>query len=91
MTRGVVYAEPEANPAVEELTVDPLGSREVRVILDGESATCAALRAALARAAPALGDMLPVSRFAVNQEFAGDDDPVGVGGEVALIAMVSGG
>jgi S-(hydroxymethyl)mycothiol dehydrogenase len=31
VTRGVVYAEPEASPAVEELTIDPLGSREVRV------------------------------------------------------------
>jgi S-(hydroxymethyl)mycothiol dehydrogenase len=31
VTRGVVYAEPEANPAVEELTVEPPGSREVRV------------------------------------------------------------
>ena len=31
MTRGVVYAEPDAAPAVEELTVDPPGPREVRV------------------------------------------------------------
>jgi molybdopterin converting factor small subunit len=67
------------------------GSREIRVTLEGERPTCQDLRAALARAAPALGDMLPVSRFAVNQEFAGDDDPVRSGDEVALIAMVSGG
>ena len=31
MTRGVVYAEPDAVPAVEELVVDPPGPREVRV------------------------------------------------------------
>ena len=31
MTRGVVYAEPDAAPAVEELTVEPPGPREVRV------------------------------------------------------------
>jgi S-(hydroxymethyl)mycothiol dehydrogenase len=31
VTRGVVYAEPDAVPAVEELTVDPPGPREVLV------------------------------------------------------------
>jgi S-(hydroxymethyl)mycothiol dehydrogenase len=31
VTRGVVYAAPEAQPAVEELTVEPPGPREVRV------------------------------------------------------------
>jgi S-(hydroxymethyl)mycothiol dehydrogenase len=31
VTRGVVYAEPDAAPAVEELTVDAPGPREVRV------------------------------------------------------------
>ena len=31
MTRGVVYAEPDAAPAVEELTVEPPGPREVLV------------------------------------------------------------
>jgi S-(hydroxymethyl)mycothiol dehydrogenase len=31
MTRGVVYAEPDAAPAVEELTVDPPGPHEVLV------------------------------------------------------------
>ena len=31
MTRGVVYAEPDAVPAVEELTVEPPGPREVLV------------------------------------------------------------
>jgi S-(hydroxymethyl)mycothiol dehydrogenase len=31
VTRGVVYAEPDASPAVEELTVEPPGPREVLV------------------------------------------------------------
>jgi S-(hydroxymethyl)mycothiol dehydrogenase len=31
VTRGVVYAEPDAVPTVEELTVEPPGPREVRV------------------------------------------------------------
>jgi len=31
VTRGVVYAEPDAVPAIEELTVDPPGPREVLV------------------------------------------------------------
>ena len=31
MTRGVVYAEPDAAPAVEELTMDPPGPREVLI------------------------------------------------------------
>jgi S-(hydroxymethyl)mycothiol dehydrogenase len=31
VTRGVVYASPEEQPAVEELTVDPPGPREVRI------------------------------------------------------------
>jgi S-(hydroxymethyl)mycothiol dehydrogenase len=31
VTRGVVYAEPDAAPVVEELTVDPIGKREVLV------------------------------------------------------------
>jgi S-(hydroxymethyl)mycothiol dehydrogenase len=31
VTRGVVYAEPDAQPAVEELTVEPPGPREVLI------------------------------------------------------------
>jgi S-(hydroxymethyl)mycothiol dehydrogenase len=34
VTRGVVYAEPGAAPAVEELTLDPPGPREVQVRLE---------------------------------------------------------
>jgi S-(hydroxymethyl)mycothiol dehydrogenase len=31
VTRGVVYAEPDSKPAVEELTIEPIGKREVLV------------------------------------------------------------
>ena len=34
MTRGVVYAEPGAKPAVEELTLDPPGAHEVQVRIE---------------------------------------------------------
>jgi len=67
------------------------GTREVPLTLVGERASCAALKEALGRARPALVDLLPGSRFAVNQEFVADDDTVTSGDEVALIAMVSGG
>jgi S-(hydroxymethyl)mycothiol dehydrogenase len=31
VTRGVVYAEPDSTPAIEELTIEPIGKREVLV------------------------------------------------------------
>ena len=34
MTRGVVYAEPGAKPAIEELTLDPPGEHEVQVRIE---------------------------------------------------------
>jgi molybdopterin converting factor subunit 1 len=67
------------------------GTREVTVSVEATSVTCAELKAALSRAAPAIADLLAASRFAVNQEFAADDDSVSEKDEVALIAMVSGG
>ena len=67
------------------------GAREVAVTLDGQRATCGGLKAALGRQVPAVADLLPASRFAVNQEFAADEDEISPDDEVALIAMVSGG
>ena len=67
------------------------GAREVRLSMDADRPTCAAVRAALARAEPRLAGIVQAARLAVNQEFAGDDDRVLPGDEVALIAMVSGG
>jgi D-arabinose 1-dehydrogenase-like Zn-dependent alcohol dehydrogenase len=34
VTRGVVYAEPGAQPAVEEITLDPPGEHEVQVRIE---------------------------------------------------------
>ena len=67
------------------------GAREVTVATGEGPATCAQLKAALARATPQIADLLPASRLAVNQEFAADEDVVSAGDEIALIAMVSGG
>jgi molybdopterin synthase catalytic subunit len=54
-------------------------------------ATVGALRVALLARHPGLGRILPRCRLAVNQEFAGDGDPVPDGAEVAVIPPVSGG
>ena len=67
------------------------GARELRVTLEADRPTCAAIRAAMARAEPRLAGLLQTGRLAVNHEFAGDDDRVAPGDEVALIAGVSGG
>ncbi len=69
---------------------DAAGASEVSVDVD-ETPTCAALRAHLARAVPALVPSLPGCRFALNGEFAPDSSAIGEGDEVALIGMVSGG
>lgn len=49
------------------------------------------LLAALAAAAPALAELLPPCRVAVDQTFVAADDPVPAGAEVAIIPPVSGG
>ena len=49
------------------------------------------LKAALTAASPALAPLLPVTRVAVNQEFALSDTVIRAGDEVALIPPVSGG
>ena len=68
------------------------GRREVAVELGGDGpATCGELRAALARVEPKLAAGLPASRFAVNREYAREDQAVEPGDEVALIGMIAGG
>jgi molybdopterin synthase catalytic subunit len=54
-------------------------------------ATVGDLRALLAERHPALARVLPRCRLAVNEEFAGDGDPIPDGAEVAIIPPVSGG
>jgi molybdopterin converting factor small subunit len=68
-----------------------VGRREVVVLLDETDATCAALRRGLAAAEPQLESSLTVSRFAINHEFADDQQSLSAEDEVALIGMISGG
>lgn len=56
-----------------------------------DGGTVAHLRAALAAHCPELGPLLPACRFAVNQKYAAEADPIAAGDEVALVAPVSGG
>ncbi len=69
------------------------GKREVvvEVAVERGEPTCADLRDALAAVEPGLKASLAASRFAVNQAFARELDPVRAGDEVALIGPVSGG
>ena len=54
-------------------------------------ATVADLRRRLGCECPALVPLLARSAVAVNEEFAGDDQAIGPGAEVALLPPVSGG
>lgn len=56
-----------------------------------EGATVAQLLAALGERHPALRDLLPPCRVAVEHEFVAADHPVRAGDEVAIIPPVSGG
>lgn len=58
---------------------------------DVPAPTVADVRAALASQAPALKDVLARSWFAVNGEYATDEQPVRSGDEIAVIPPVSGG
>jgi len=56
-----------------------------------EGADVAALRAAIAAACPAIAEQLAFCRFAVGDEFVGDDAAVDDGATVDVIPPVSGG
>ncbi len=45
----------------------------------------------MAEAHPTLAGFIEAGRLAVDQAFAGDDEAVDPGAEIALISMVSGG
>ena len=66
------------------------GSPELTVELP-EGSTVLGLKAALARACPALGPILPSTRIAIDAEYAGDDQLIPGGSELAAIPPVSGG
>ena len=56
-----------------------------------EGADVAEVRAAIAAACPSIAEQLAFCRFAVNDEFVGDDAAVGDGATVDVIPPVSGG
>ncbi|HEX5138333.1 MAG TPA: MoaD/ThiS family protein [Planctomycetota bacterium] len=62
---------------------------KARLEVDGR--TIAAVRAAVAAACPAIAGQLASCRFAVNDEFVGDDAAVPSGAVVDVIPPVSGG
>lgn len=62
-----------------------------RELLDPAPATVGALRAALSARRPELARILPRCRLAVDQDFAGDGDPLPDGAEVAVVPPVAGG
>lgn len=67
-----------------------LGRDQVEISLP-DPATAADLRRALAEQLPALADVLPHIRIAVNSSYAADSTVIPPGAEVALIPPVSGG
>ena len=81
MTVRVLLFGPEAAAA---------GKRHVEVTVP-HNATCASVKAAIAAVEPVLAASVAAARLAVNGEFAGTEQRVGPGDEVALIGMVSGG
>ncbi len=72
-----LYAGLKERAGVAELTV--------------QGADIAALRAAIAAACPAVAEQLAYCRFAVDDEFVGDDAAVRDGATVHVIPPVSGG
>jgi molybdopterin synthase catalytic subunit len=56
-----------------------------------EGTNVAAVREAVAAACPAIAEQLGFCRFAVDDEFVGDDAAVGDGATVDVIPPVSGG
>jgi MoaE-MoaD fusion protein len=67
------------------------GRRDVSIEIGSGRATCGDIRARLTEGEAGLAPLLPACRFAVNHQFAGEDQEVGEGDEVALIGMTSGG
>ena len=68
-----------------------VGRSSVTLPLEGPAITCGRLRETLARVEPALAASLPASRFAVNHEYADDEQTVSEADEVALVGMIGGG
>lgn len=56
-----------------------------------EGASVEQMRAALALSCPPLAEVLPHVRFAINSEYASENQPIPAAAEIALIPPVSGG
>jgi molybdopterin converting factor small subunit len=68
-----------------------VGQAELSFSLEGESPTCAALRAHIFASDLRLAGLLDGCRFAVNGRFAAEGQFLAEGDEIALIGFVSGG
>ena len=68
-----------------------VGQEELQIEVPAAAPTVAELRAALREGYPALADVLPHVKVAVNNDYAGERTPIPAGAEVALIPPVSGG
>ncbi len=67
------------------------GQDHVEVELPSAAATVADLRAAIVDRCPALADLLPHMKVAVNNDYAADGARLPASAELALIPPVSGG
>lgn len=79
---------------VRVLLFGPEAAAAGRAFVDADAppgATSADIKAAVARACPAVAPLLGPARLAVNAEFVPDGRAVCPGDEVALIGLVSGG
>jgi molybdopterin converting factor small subunit len=68
-----------------------VGQAEIAVEIDDSCATCVELRRCLSTCQPRLGPWLPGCRFAVNRQFAQEEQPLSDRDEIALVGFVSGG
>jgi molybdopterin converting factor small subunit len=71
--------------------VRQLAGEEVVEIARADRATVGDLRRALGEMCPDLAHLLPHVLFAVNSDYAGDEQAIPAGAEVACIPPVSGG
>jgi MoaE-MoaD fusion protein len=67
------------------------GKDVMEVELPTAGATVADLRSAIVERCPALADVLPHVKVAVNNDYAADETAIDANAEVALIPPVSGG
>ena len=67
------------------------GQDQLEVDLPAAAATVSDLRHAIVKHCPALADVLPHVKVAVNNDYAADGTAIDANAEVALIPPVSGG